>query len=46
MKSVYIFPTILIGLDILAGIVYLCQGDKKKFIYWIAAAVLNITVTF
>lgn len=46
MKSVHIFPSILIGLDILAGIVYLRQGDVKKFIYWIAAAVLNITVTF
>ena len=46
MKSVYIFPLALIILDVLAGIVYLCHGDIKKFIYWMAAAVLNITVTF
>ena len=42
----YIFPIILILLDIGAGLVYLASGDIKKFIYWIAAAVLNITVTF
>ena len=42
----YIFPIILISLDIGAGFVYLARGDIKKFIYWIAAAVLNITVTF
>ncbi len=44
----YIFPIILILLDIGAGFVYLASGDGdiKKFIYWIAAAVLNITVTF
>lgn len=46
MKNEHIFPTLLIVLDILAGVVYLCHGDVKKFIYWIAAAVLNITVTF
>ena len=42
----YIVPIILILLDIGAGFVYLASGDIKKFIYWIAAAVLNITVTF
>ena len=46
MKSQYIFPVILILLDIGAGIVYGCQGDWKKLVYWLAAAVLNITVTF
>lgn len=46
MKNEHIFPTLLIVLDILAGVVYLRHGDVKKFIYWIAAAVLNITVTF
>ncbi len=46
MKSKYIFPVILILLDIGAGIVYAAAGDWKKLIYWIAAAVLNITVTF
>ena len=46
MKSKYIFPVILILLDIGAGIVYAASGDWKKLIYWLAAAVLNITVTF
>lgn len=46
MKSTYWFPLALIILDALAGVVYLCHGDVKKFVYWMAAAVLNITVTF
>ena len=46
MKLKYIFPLILIILDIAAGVVYGYQGDYKKLIYWLAAAILNITVTF
>ena len=42
----YIFPTTLIILDICAAGVYLFGGDVKKSIYWIAAAVLNVCVTF
>lgn len=42
----YIFPATLMALDIMAAIVYLCSGDVKKCIYWIAAAVLSFTVTF
>ena len=41
-----LFPTILIILDVLAGLIYLLNGDMKKFIYWIAAAVLTASVTF
>ncbi len=41
----YIFPSILILLDLGAGVVYAFNGDFKKLIYWIAA-VLNICVTF
>ena len=44
--SKYIFPCILIAMDICAAGVYLFNGDIKKTIYWIAAAVLNICVTF
>jgi len=44
--SKYIFPITLIVLDFGAGIVYGISGDIKKMIYWFAAAVLNITVTF
>ncbi|MEE0963085.1 MAG: hypothetical protein U0L73_02565 [Ruminococcus bromii] len=46
MRKEQIFPLILIILDALAGAMYLTNGDIKKFIYWMAAAVLNITVTF
>ena len=42
----YIFPSTLIILDICAAGVYLFGGDIKKSIYWIAAAVLNVCVTF
>ena len=42
----YIFPSILILIDICAGVVYAFNGDFKKLIYWLAAAVLNICVTF
>jgi len=46
MKKQFIFPLILIAIDIAAGIVYAAAGDYKKFVYWIAAAVLNAAVTF
>lgn len=41
-----IFPTVLILMDIAAGLVYLSAGDVRRFVYWVAAAVLTITVTF
>ena len=46
MKTEQIFPLILIILQVLAGIVYLFCGNLRMFIYWVAAAVLNIVVTF
>lgn len=42
----YIFPCLLMLLDICAGIKYLADGDWKRFVYWVAAAVLTATVTF
>ena len=45
-KYKYIFPVLLIALDIGAAVIYAACGDMKKAVYWIAAAVLNITVTF
>ena len=45
MKT-YIFPCLLIALDIGAAIMYATEHDWRKVIYWIAAAILNITVTF
>ena len=44
--SKYLFPVSLIVLDVCAAGVYLGNGDIKKAIYWIAAAVLNVCVTF
>jgi len=41
-----IFPTILILLDVLSGVIYLCNYDVRKFIYWISAAVLTAAVTY
>lgn len=41
-----IFPIVLIVLDTCASVPYFAAGDFKKGIYWIAAAVLNICVTF
>lgn len=41
-----IFPCALIALDVGAAIVYLVNKDYRKAVYWLAAAVLNICVTF
>ena len=46
MNRTQILPLVLIIIDIGAGVVYGCEGDVRKCIYWIAAAVLSITVTF
>lgn len=46
MRKEYIFPLILILLDVGAAIAYGAGGDWKKAIYWLAAAVLNAAVTF
>ena len=46
MKTQYIFPVLLMLLDIGAAVMYGIQGDVRKVIYWVAAAVLNAAVTF
>lgn len=46
IKPEYIFPLLLILLDVGAAIIYALQKDYKKAVYWIAAAVLNLAVTF
>ena len=46
IKSEYIFPLLLILLDVGAAVIYAIQKDYKKAVYWLAAAVLNVTVTF
>lgn len=47
MKAQQVFPLILIVLDILAAVVYgFMDADIRKVVYWSAAAVLTISVTF
>ena len=46
MHSKLFFPIALIVLDLGAAIVYAFYKDYKMAVYWLAAAVLNITVTF
>lgn len=46
IKPEYIFPLLLILLDVGAAVTYAVQKDYKKAVYWLAAAVLNVTVTF
>ena len=41
-----LFPTVLMTLDVIAGVVYLCHGDVKRCVYWLAAAPLTATVTY
>jgi hypothetical protein len=41
-----LFPVALIVLDFAACVVYACCGDVRRAIYWAAAGVLTLTVTF
>lgn len=41
-----LFPTVLIILDVAAAMVYVAEGDARRFIYWMAAATLTATVTY
>ena len=40
------FPAIMIVLDLCAAWMWAQDGDTRKAIYWVAAAVLTATVTF
>jgi hypothetical protein len=46
MKNNQIFPTILMILDVGAGIVEICEGNWRKVIYWFAAAAITAAVTY
>lgn len=46
MKLTYIFPAIMIALDIGAAITNIINHEYKMVAYWLAAAVLNAAVTF
>ena len=40
------FPTVLICFNVCASLVCFCSRDYRRGVYWLAAAVLNITITF
>lgn len=40
------FPMTLIVLDVGAACVYALDGDWRRMTYWLAAAVLTVTVTW
>ena len=46
MKSEYIFPTVLIALDVFSAIPYAVRGNLRMMIYWLAAATLTACVTY
>ena len=46
MKSTYIFPSILIVLDVLSAIAYGSSRDGHQVTYWLAAATLSACVTY
>jgi hypothetical protein len=46
MKYTYIFPSILITLDVCSAIVYGFNRDWRQVTYWLAAATLSTCVTY
>lgn len=40
------FPTVMIVLQLGAAIVWFYAGDRRKCLYWLAAAVLTFAVTY
>lgn len=41
-----VFPTVLMVLDFLAAIPYAIKADLKMVVYWVAAGVLTLAVTW
>ena len=46
MRSEWIFPTLLLVLDVAAAIPYATKGNWRMAIYWLAAATLTACVTY
>lgn len=46
MTSEKILPTVLMVIDFLAAIPYIIQGNVAQSVYWIAAGVLTLSVTW
>lgn len=45
MRLVHWFPGAIIALSFAAAIVYAWHGDWRRATYWLAACVLNVSVT-
>jgi FtsH-binding integral membrane protein len=45
MKTL-LFPTLLMGLSIGAAVMYAAAGDVWRAVYWAAATVITLAVTF
>lgn len=41
-----ILPVALIAIDVAAAVVYGFDGDVRRGVYWVAAAILTASVTF
>ena len=46
INATQILPIAVILLDVGAAVVCLWHRDHRRAVYWLAAAVLNLTVTF
>ena len=46
MRMEYIFPTVLIALDVCASIPYAVKCNWRMMVYWLAAATLTACVTY
>ena len=46
MKAEYIFPTMLIVLDVCSALPYAFRANWRMAIYWLAAATLTACVTY
>lgn len=46
MTRAQLFPSLLIALDVAAAVVYALEPDWRRAIYWLAAAILTVTVTW
>ena len=46
MRTEYIFPTVLIALDVCAAVPYAVRGNLRMMVYWLAAATLTACVTY
>ena len=46
MKVEQLFPTLMIALSFAAAIVYAFDHNWRQTIYWTAAAVITITVSY